>query len=133
MNTLKMPVRAPLFSVLWIAMLAILFSALAPALVHAYSAQAPGASAMPAAAMEICTMDGVIMLPGDGAPHPADHVFEHCPYCFTQGHPPFLPPQSQLVFALLPTAERYPPLFYQVPRGLHAWTAANPRGPPSVS
>jgi hypothetical protein len=69
-----------------------------------------------------------------GADQPASgtaaHFLDHCPYCTTHGGPPALLPPAAFVFALLPAAASYPPLFYQAAGPLFPWTAANPRAPP---
>lgn len=112
----------------WIALLAILFGALAPAFSPAVTP--PGHFA---GSMEICTMDGVRTVSlddGTDAP-PSDHFLKHCSYCLSHSTPPALPPPANFVIASAAGAERYPPLFYQATHALFPWTAANPRAPPA--
>jgi hypothetical protein len=113
---------------IWIAMLAVLFSALAPAVSHALAA-----TASPLA--EMCTVDGTAKADVDGKkiPLPAMHGMEHCPYCATHGGSPALPPPAVLSFAVSAGHDVYPSLFYTAPQPLHSWSAASPRGPPSLS
>lgn len=112
----------------WIALLAILFGALAPAF-----SQAVGPQDRLAGSMEICTMDGVRTVSlddgGTDAP-PPEHFLKHCSYCLSHSTPPALPPPANFVIASATGAERYPPLFYQATHALFPWTAANPRAPP---
>jgi Protein of unknown function (DUF2946) len=113
----------------WIALLAILFSALAPALSQAVAAPAPFAGQM-----EICTMDGIRSIspddPGTGAP-PSDHFQKHCSICLTHPAPPALLPPTAFVIASAASVQPWPPLFYQAPHALFPWTAASPRAPPA--
>lgn len=114
----------------WIALLAILFSAVAPSISHAYAAAAAGKP------VEICTVDGVKMLisnQGDAKQSgldPAMHGMEHCPYCMTHAASFALPPPAASAFAVLGGHDLFPALFYDAPQALFSWTAANPRGPP---
>lgn len=118
----------------WIAMLAVLFGALAPTVSHALAAAAPQSPQM-----QICTMDGIrsmAMDMGDTADTPtsmADHMFQHCAYCLVHAGTPALPPPHGFVFAAALPANRYPPLFYHATHALFPWTAANPRAPPAVA
>lgn len=117
----------------WIALLAILFSALAPAF-----SQVMAAPARFAGQMEICTMDGVRVMTPDmndaGTPDtdaPSDRFLQHCSYCLTHPTPPALLPPAGFVIASAASVEPYPPLFYQTSHALFPWTAANPRAPPA--
>lgn len=113
----------------WIALLAILFGALAPAF-----SQAVTPPAGLAGTMEICTMDGIRTMSLDDAGSqnpPPDHFLKHCSYCLSHSTPPALPPTTGFVIASAATAERYPPLFYRAAHALFPWTAANPRAPPA--
>jgi hypothetical protein len=114
----------------WIALLAILFSAMAPALSQAMAA--PGSAAP---SMEICTMDGLKAMPPDAADTtdgpPAAHFLKHCSFCLSHSTPPALPPPGGFVIAGTSSVEPYPPLFYQAAHALFPWTAANPRAPPA--
>lgn len=112
----------------WIALLAILFGALAPAFSHAVAPRDRLAGSM-----EICTMDGIKTVSSDdaGTGAPPDHILKHCSYCLSHSTPPALPPTTGFVMASTASAERYPPLFYQAAHALFPWTAANPRAPPA--
>ncbi|TFW14786.1 DUF2946 domain-containing protein [Duganella callida] len=110
---------------IWIAMLAVLFSALAPTVSHAISASTSGVLA------EMCSVDSAA--PGKKAPTNIPHGMEHCPYCATHGGAPALPPSAIHGFAVIGGHDAYPPLYYSAPRPLHGWGAAQPRGPPALS
>ena len=113
----------------WIALLAILFSVLAPAF-----SQAGALPMRTAAPMEICTMDGIRTMTPDSqdqdAP-PAGHLLKHCSYCFSHSPPATLPPPTALLITSAGGTAPYPPLFYQAAHALFPWTAANPRAPPA--
>jgi hypothetical protein len=106
---------------IWIAMLAVLFSALAPSISHALTPSAPYGYA------DICSTDKA-----KKAPAPPMHGMEHCPYCATHGAAPALLPPTATSLAVIGGHDFYPPLFYSAPHPLHNWTAAHPRGPPAV-
>ncbi|MGE5622679.1 MAG: DUF2946 domain-containing protein [Bacillota bacterium] len=118
----------------WIACLAILMAALAPAISHALAASGKGSSA---AWDEVCTVDGVKSLHEHGAHDsgPADNGmhFEHCPFCFTHAASFGLPPSAQTFIPLAAGSPVRPLLFFHSPRPLFAWAAAHPRAPPVVS
>jgi len=112
----------------WIAMLAILFGALAPTLSHAVV----GASAQ-AVAFPVCSAAG----------HAAPDVkntgidlgvdpFKHCPFCADHHHAPGLLPQSPAAMVII-GGPVLPSLFYQAPEPLFHWAATRSRGPPRVS
>ncbi|HEX8609663.1 MAG TPA: DUF2946 domain-containing protein [Telluria sp.] len=114
---------------IWIAFLAILFSAFAPAI---------GSAAMAAGTMEVCTSDGVKLIQvaatdGDDAPGSVHHAMQHCAFCATHAgtHLPPSPPAGMLVIDTV--RNLYPSLFYRAPQPLHAWSSANPRAPPSLA
>ena len=108
---------------IWIALLAILFSALAPSISRAMSPASPFGYG------EICSADTVKKSPTPAA----DHAMEHCPYCVTHGGTHALLPPVAASFAVIGGHDHYPPLFFSAPRPLHSWTAAKPRGPPTRS
>lgn len=111
---------------IWIAFLAILFSAFAPAI---------GSAAMGSSTMEVCTSEGVrlIQVDGDDASGSAHHSMQHCAFCTTHAgtHVPPAPPSGPLMADIGRSA--YPSLFYRAPQPLHAWSAANPRAPPLLA
>jgi hypothetical protein len=111
----------------WIAALAVLLAALAPALSHA----------MGSSWVEVCTFEGskwVQVDAGDdtGAPS-ASHTFEHCPFCSLHVPTPGVPPASTVLPLVLAPTDEFPLAFLAAPRTLHAWVSAQPRAPPSAS
>ncbi len=118
----------------WIAALAILFSALAPSISHALS-MSRGDSALSA----ICSAAGVKQLPAfaaDTSHKPVKdvkHNMEHCPYCATHGGSFALLPPVPITFAVVGGHDLFPCLYYQAPSPLFVWSAAQPRGPPTIS
>ncbi|WP_332878405.1 DUF2946 domain-containing protein [Massilia sp. S19_KUP03_FR1] len=125
-------------ALIWIAMLGVLFSALAPTISHAMAA-----TQQSALTMEICTADRSLsgfkspdtaQVAAHKAPSGIDlHSFEHCPYCATQGSMLMLPPGARAVFALPSLTATWPDLFYQSSTPLFSWTPCNPRGPPALA
>ncbi len=115
---------------IWIAMLAVLFSALAPTVSHALAAS----SATPSVLLEMCTVDGTKSADGSKqAPSDSMQGMEHCAYCLTHASTPALPPPAVAGFAVIGGHDLYPALFYSAPQPLHTWSAAKPRGPPARS
>jgi hypothetical protein len=117
---------------LWIALMAILFSAVAPSISHALAASA-GKSVF----AEICSVDGakVVALDAGGSRQPDGdplHHLEHCPYCATHGGTLALPPPAVFEFAVVGGPDLHPSLFYHAPAPLFAWSGARPRGPPAA-
>lgn len=119
----------------WLAFLAILFAALAPSVSRAMAPAGSGGWA------EICTMQGAKLVKvndgdGDGGGQPSgkstQHL-EHCPFCFTQHDAVDLPPTPAPMLHPAAGSTIYPPLFYQAPRRLFIWSAAQSRAPPSRS
>lgn len=118
---------------IWVAILAVLFSVLAPTISHALAAG--NASAV---TLEICTVNGykvVKVTDADNSKAPATtkHGMEHCAFCATHGGTFALTDATSLVFAIDSGRAIYPPLFYAAPHALHAWSAANPRAPPFLA
>jgi hypothetical protein len=145
------PMKTPAKRLLqvWIACLAILLNALAPAFAHALPHGGTHG-------WEICLNDGT-RLAGSGQldratflaltdrtrPPPAELLsriadsggakmaMADCGYCLAHAGGPGLPPAASLsVPAAIAAAER-PYLFYHAPRPLATWAAAQPRGPPA--
>lgn len=115
---------------IWIAILAVLFGALAPTISHALNASA-GAADM----IEICTANGYKLVKAAGAdegkaPASLKQGMEHCAFCTTHGSSHALTGVPLVTTALTAGRDIYPPLFYTAPQSLHAWSAANPRAPP---
>jgi uncharacterized SAM-binding protein YcdF (DUF218 family) len=117
----------------WVALLAILGGALAPAVSHAVYSQT-GKSFL-----EICTAQGTRLIAVDADADPVtggqhNVVMEHCPFCVPHAGSLGLLPTAELVFKQPADGSRfYPPLFYTAPRPLFAWASAQPRAPPVLS
>jgi hypothetical protein len=112
----------------WIAMLAILFGALAPTLSHAFVPAGGRVVDFPICSAAGHTAD--VKLPG--IPEPAADPFKHCPYCIDQHHVPGLLPQAPAAFVAI-GGQILPPLFYTAPTPLFHWAAPQSRAPPRVS
>lgn len=127
--------RRPLKALLsWMACLAILVSALAPAISHAVQRNAP------AGWTEICTLTGakLVRVEADSASKsspesPAAHALKHCPYCAVHVTALGLPPTSASGLSLLTLSFHVPELFLVAPRTLFAWASAQPRAPPKTA
>ncbi len=122
----------------WLALVAMLMSALAPSLSHATMASAAGAS-WGGALAEVCTADGIAVVPGatgqaDPRPAPAGHRalrFEHCPYCLSHASTVALPTAIAQAVRPIDGAESAPPAFLRALAPRLARFAAQPRAPPS--
>lgn len=118
----------------WIALLAILFSALAPTISHAL-ATGRGDAAWSA----MCGVSGIKPIPVvavDADQKPVKDLqqhMQHCPYCATHGEGCALPAAAPSAFAVLGGHDLFPSLYYQAPAPLFSWAAAQPRGPPTIS
>lgn len=120
----------------WIAILAILFNALAPIVSHARASAATAG-----AQVEVCTAAGMAMVAmatsaGDQPDPGPDHGMKgmnHCAYCATHAGSFGLPPYTTSVVAVLGGHDAYPALFFHAPYRLPVWLAAQPRGPPAAA
>jgi hypothetical protein len=121
----------------WIACLAILMAALAPTLSHALAAARGSSDTW----MEICSASSIKFIkvavsdnPGEPAPAKPAMQMDHCPFCLTHagalGMPPPIATFAVPLIVHLPT---FPALFYQSPRPLFLWAAAQSRAPPAFS
>lgn len=117
----------------WIAALAVLAMALAPAISQWLLAQrSPGL-----AWVAVCSSTGTRWVAVDeaakDAPHPASgqHDQSHCPACTLQAHGMGLPPQPLDLLVLTPEPEALPFLFLHAPRTLAAWSPSIARAPPA--
>ncbi|MGZ3254925.1 MAG: DUF2946 domain-containing protein [Burkholderiaceae bacterium] len=117
----------------WIASFAVLLAALAPSISHAINAANDSGSGW----IEICSTVGSKLAKVDGAQNPASQApadkaihFEHCPFCFTHAGSVGLPPSTDLTLPIASNALPLPSLFYQSPRPLFLWAAAQSRAPP---
>ena len=111
----------------WIAVFAIVMSALAPAVSQAVSLAKHGQGF----AMEICSADGnkmQIEVQGDEQ-QLAEHA-QPCPYCLahTDITPSF---SSNLSFDAPQTLALFPQLFYQSPKPLAVWVTPPSAAPPT--
>ena len=115
----------------WIAVLAILLSALAPSLGYALQMSKGGDW------VEICSTQGNkwVQVGEEGVQHaPAmAHVLDHCPYCSLHAPSLGLPPATDWARQPSGLAHEVPLAFLAAPRTLHAWLRAQPRGPPLFS
>jgi len=117
---------------LWIASLAILLAALAPAVLS--MATTSGSSSAPW--HEICTSSGLLVSAADEqTPSPVKSIpAKHCPWCSHHTWLALLPPATQLLVRLTPADQLVvrppdrPPL-----RGAPPHHPAAPRGPPVIS
>jgi len=121
----------------WIACFAILLASLAPSISHALAA----AKSTGVSWMEICSATGAkfVQVADDHNPTkssaPAQKAMqsEHCPFCFTHAGSFGLPPTVVSAFPVASGSPVLPSLFYQSPRPLFIWAAAQSRAPPFAS
>jgi hypothetical protein len=116
----------------WIAVLAVLIAALAPAISHALRDQGK------VSWVEVCTAQGsmwfkgAIDSKGDSMPG-LGHTLDHCPYCSLHGNVAGVLPASLQGLPAPALAQAVPHAFLAARRTLHAWMSAQPRAPPPVS
>lgn len=112
----------------WIAVLAVLMAALAPAISHALGSQ--GAASW----VEVCSAQGSRWVQDDaqtGDPAPGvEHALEHCPCCSIHPDALGLPPAPLQALPAPAPRHAVPQAFLAAPRTLHAWVSAQPRAPP---
>lgn len=128
----------------WIAIFAILLSALAPSISSAFTLR----SGNTAIWTEICSASNVyssntkvskkiLVKLSTSVPASTDtsdtHQGKHCPFCLPHAGNFALPPALMPGVVLLVTRDVFPPLYYQAPSLLFSWVTANPRGPPQLS
>ncbi|NCU67370.1 DUF2946 domain-containing protein [Acidovorax sp. 210-6] len=111
-----------------LAMLAMVFGALAPAV-----AQAMVSSASPELAMEVCTSTGMLLVqadPGGGDGSQASPMQKPCLWCGMHGvaAPPALP----AALPLLRCAQEMPVAFYRAGPTPTVWLGALTRAPPAA-
>lgn len=115
---------------IWIALLAMVFSAFAPAVSHALAAQSSAYDML-----ELCTMRGIqfVQWPrSEGDPGQSSmHGIAHCALCSSHGASHVLPARLHGILLARGGHDHYPPLYYRAPRPVHAWPVATPRGPPA--
>lgn len=114
----------------WIALVAALALALMPTLSRAL-AHGTGNPAL----AEVCSAQGMLMpAAGDeGAPAQAGHLLDHCAYCGFASHGAAPLPANPLGPVAAAAGVSMPAAFWQAPRPLHPWRAAQPRAPPALS
>jgi Protein of unknown function (DUF2946) len=126
-----MKIKAHSSIIHWIAIFAILMSALAPSISQALAINDPSKSFD----SEICSVTGSKLIHIVSADDQSkDHQFfaEHCPYCAVQPH--YLPPlKSDLNFYLSQGNTFFPQIYYQSPKPLFSWLTLPSRAPPSNS
>ena len=113
----------------WIAALAILMSALAPAVSQAVSLVKGGHGF----AMEICAADGSKMqIDIQADDQEIANQSQPCPYCLAQGAitPAF---NTNLTFAAPQTLALLPQLFYHSPKPLAVWVTPPSAAPPAIT
>ncbi len=120
----------------WIACFAVLLAALAPSISHAISAARDASDPWG----DICSQTGYQQVHTHGghhhsAPSPLKKGlhFEHCPFCFTHGGSVGLPPVAAMSLPVVTATQERPFLYYQSPRPLFIWAAAQSRAPPFIS
>lgn len=127
---LRRAARVPLS---WIAILAIVASALAPAISHALSGSRSQSW------VEVCTSLGSKWISADAvgdelAPDPLDELaFSHCVYCSLQANSPGLPPSPVADAAVRREKSPRPESSSATPGTAQGWHRAQPRAPPAVS
>lgn len=133
------------FVTTWIAIFAILLSALAPSISSALTVRNGSFPIW----MEICSASNVysssaklskkILLTvsadssASSSMNPDAHEAAHCPFCLPHAGNFALPPALMPCCAVAAGHDAYPPLYYQAPSLLFSWVTANPRGPPQLS
>ena len=114
----------------WLALVAVLATALMPSLARAWvGAQAgPG----PSGWVEVCTAQGTRWVPvgQDAEPGSALAVPDVCDFCPLQAQLLPAPPARASGLLMAPMPE-VPALFGLAPYRLAVWCSANPRGPPA--
>ncbi len=120
----------------WFACFAILMAALAPSISHALAATNGSGTSW----VEICSTTGikavkVVDRTAPGAAVPAETMlhFADCLYCLLHADVPVLPHPVGVALPLNADAPAFPFLFYQSPRPLFLWAAAQSRAPPFAS
>jgi len=117
----------------WLALLAMVLGALAPAV-----AQAMVASSDRAAWVEVCSVSGMVWVKADTgevaeAGHdgqaPMSDASQHCPWCSLHGGAAGLPTAIHLA-AALPRQTDLPPAFYRAVTLSGVWAPPQARAPP---
>jgi hypothetical protein len=127
------PVRLHLRAVTWLALVAVLALALMPAVSHALAFARGDVTAW----AEVCTTQGlqrVALDAQDGAPATTGQHLDHCPFCKLGSDDAGAPPPAASDLAgPMPPGPLVPMWLRQAPRTQFAWSAAQPRAPPTFS
>lgn len=112
----------------WIATIAILMAALAPSVSYALMVNGAG----PATLGEVCTAgpSKLVKFAVDSDTKSGTKHAEHCSFCCTYVPPVVLPPATEHLLPVSLNLIERPSLFYQSPRPLFTWSAAQSRAPP---
>jgi len=116
----------------WIAVLAILMTALAPTVSQAWAAK------LDPMLVQVCSVMGTKWVHTDGQPDESSpvpdstHFTDHCPYCSLHTSA-LLVPAMVWATACASVGQVVPTAFLLAPRTLHAWASAQPRAPPPFS
>lgn len=133
------PFRQRFFT--WIAIVAMMVSALAPAISRAmgpdengrYFIEVCSAVGMHRIALtaEEAAFYGEQAVPAGDSEGGSAPMLDHCPYCSASFNLAMLPPADRMpVFAVV-GSQSAPKLFFVSPRPLFAWSPAHPRAPPA--
>ena len=124
-----------------LALVAVMFAALAPALANAFGINNMG----PAAWIELCSGQGTKRIAVDSAGEPivsgdasgstqtAAHLAEHCPFCHVEHAQVGLRPALSTTVPRSLAHQAFPTLVYVAARPSHAWAPALARAPPTAS
>lgn len=125
----------------WIAIVAMMVSALAPAISRAMGPDESGRYLI-----EVCSAAGTHRISltaeeaafygelaspagdGEGGDVP---ILDHCPYCSASFNLAMLPPADAALLFAVSNSQSAPRLFFVSPRPLFAWSPAHPRAPPA--
>lgn len=123
----------------WVAVFAMLMSALAPAISRAMGPDEAGRYLI-----EVCSAEGTGWVAVDAAqfavhggpavPGGGDdglQSFTHCPYCCAHAGAALLPLAATTGLAEPAASRLFPWLFLRAPRPLFAWSPSHPRAPPA--
>jgi len=127
----------------WLACMAIMLNALAPAISHAVESLHDKSAPWE----QICSVSGTKFVPLDfgsltnkqaadskngGGTKPMAPM-QHCPYCLAHAGSIAILTDHGFVLTQAGSSYSLPELFYQSPRTLFVWAASSPRAPPSFS
>lgn len=117
----------------WVALLALLFGALAPTVTQAMVAGGDRADWL-----QVCSVSGMVWVQADTGEvrdqqpdggSPMGDASQHCPWCTLHGGVAGLPPAPHSI-DLPPRLTDLPPAFYRAPLAATVWAPAQSRAPP---